>query len=192
MRSVVLPQPEGPSIEKNSPSSMSNERSSTATASPNIFVTRSTRTSISFGTPNLLDPARRSRRGGGHHHLSVRSQEPAGSEMHRPLVRERTSGEDMARQRGRATPSRLTLGRRLRPGRRRIQGIGRVGGPIGSAPPAIEGGERRDEEQSEGRQQHQAHGRAPVDQPHRERARADQRSTGTSAARPAGGCGRCP
>ena len=58
MRSVVvLPQPEGPSIEKNSPSSMSNERSSTATASPNIFVTRSTRTSISFGTPNpLLDP----------------------------------------------------------------------------------------------------------------------------------------
>src|SRR4028119_335360 len=41
--SVVLPQPEGPSRQKNSPSKMSSVRWSTATASPNRFVTFSKR-----------------------------------------------------------------------------------------------------------------------------------------------------
>ncbi len=42
MRSVVvLPQPDGPSIEKNSPSRISNETSSTATTSSKRFVTDS-------------------------------------------------------------------------------------------------------------------------------------------------------
>ena len=43
--SVVLPQPEGPRRQKNSPRKMSRERSSTATASPKRFVTRSKRMS---------------------------------------------------------------------------------------------------------------------------------------------------
>ena len=46
-RVVVLPQPDGPSMEKNSPSRMSSDRSSTAAASPNSLETRSRRTSIS-------------------------------------------------------------------------------------------------------------------------------------------------
>src|ERR1044072_3669492 len=48
MRSVVvLPHPDGPSRLKNSPSSMSSDRSSTAATSPKSFETRSRRTSIS-------------------------------------------------------------------------------------------------------------------------------------------------
>src|SRR5688500_1200193 len=92
MRSVVvLPHPDGPSIEKNSPSAMSRERSSTAATSPNNFVTRSRRTSISFGTRSpsstpahgTLSPA-----DGEHRHVSLRTAEPSGSEVHhRPLVR---------------------------------------------------------------------------------------------------------
>src|SRR5437879_2546706 len=50
-RVVVLPHPDGPSIEKNSPRSISSDRASTATTSWNRFVTRSSRTSIWDGTP---------------------------------------------------------------------------------------------------------------------------------------------
>src|SRR6187549_991712 len=47
MRSVeVLPHPDGPSIEKNSPRSMSSDRSSTAVTSWKRLVTRSSRTSV--------------------------------------------------------------------------------------------------------------------------------------------------
>src|SRR5262245_20559623 len=46
-RVVVLPQPDGPSIEKNSPRRMSNETPATAMTWPNRFVTSSRRTSTS-------------------------------------------------------------------------------------------------------------------------------------------------
>src|SRR5215210_233291 len=43
-RVVVLPEPDGPSIEKNSPSATSRSMPPTATTSPNRFSTRSRRT----------------------------------------------------------------------------------------------------------------------------------------------------
>ena len=55
MRSVVvLPQPDGPSIEKNSPRSISSDRSSTATTSWKRFVMWSSRTSRLDGTNGSL------------------------------------------------------------------------------------------------------------------------------------------
>ena len=47
---VVLPDPDGPSIEKNSPSRISRSRSSTAVTAPNRFVTDSRRTADMNGT----------------------------------------------------------------------------------------------------------------------------------------------
>ena len=41
---VVFPEPDGPSIEKNSPSRISRSRSSTAVTAPNRLVTDSSRT----------------------------------------------------------------------------------------------------------------------------------------------------
>ena len=61
MRSVVvLPQPDGPSSEKNSPSAIVRSRSSTAVAAPKRFVTPSKRTasliapSLPLSTPSPL------------------------------------------------------------------------------------------------------------------------------------------
>src|SRR5438309_8500653 len=47
---VVLPHPEGPSIEKNEPAGISKETSFTATTSPKAFVTLSTTTSPPGGS----------------------------------------------------------------------------------------------------------------------------------------------
>ncbi len=61
---VVLPQPDGPSIEKNSPPRIVNETSFTATTAPKRFVTRSNLISPSCGgslTIHHLPSRRRSR-----------------------------------------------------------------------------------------------------------------------------------
>ena len=61
MRSVVvLPQPLGPSIEKNSPPGISNVTSSTATVSPNFLVTRSILISPCAGVSFICSPRDRS------------------------------------------------------------------------------------------------------------------------------------
>src|SRR6188508_298697 len=54
-RVVVFPDPDGPSIEKNSPSRTSRSTPSTATTSPNRFTTPSNRTAGAAGTGATSD-----------------------------------------------------------------------------------------------------------------------------------------
>ena len=58
---VVLPQPDGPSSEKNSPASIVRLRSSTAVAEPNRLVTPSNRTASLMPPPSPLGRRARSR-----------------------------------------------------------------------------------------------------------------------------------
>ena len=148
---------------------MSSERSSTAATSPNIFVTRSRRTSISFGTrAPLLDPRPdAARRGGGHHHLSLRDSGTRGfGDASSTTCTERTRGADRAP----LNPTSPDAEAADAASRARSGGSSPLRRQRSSA------GKRRHEEEGEGRRAGQADRRAAVDQPDRERARADQRA----------------
>src|SRR4051812_40668517 len=103
-RVVVFPQPEGPNSEKNSPSLMSRERSSTAATSPNCLVTRSRRTSTS-GTRTPLKGRPRQGLCLTAHGIITRRSDPArptapGTYLHR-LVR---NGQPPGMRNGPAAP----------------------------------------------------------------------------------------